>query len=103
MMIFQPNQYPQLTRYLAIYHPLVLTTPDLHWLIGSSFTSPEARLLLKLCELLVLITVSTFEPSSLNMILLQQCFVFLGQPARLTHTSKRSSHEEIRGFINHQL
>ncbi|MEM8638915.1 MAG: hypothetical protein AAGG51_08900 [Cyanobacteria bacterium P01_G01_bin.54] len=68
----------EMTYYLALHHPLILTVPDLHWLIGSSFTCPAARRWLQLCEILVLLLAAAFEPSPLTILLLRRCFALLG-------------------------
>lgn len=78
MTSLQTNAYPQLTHHLALHHPLLLTIPNLHWLLGSSFTSPQARRCLQLCEIFVLLLAAAFDPSPLAILLLRRCFVLLG-------------------------
>ncbi|MBP0005802.1 MAG: hypothetical protein J7642_19140 [Cyanobacteria bacterium SBC] len=48
MTVFHTGRYPQLDRFLASQHSLILTCPDLHFLIGSSLTTDKSRTILKL-------------------------------------------------------
>lgn len=72
------TQYPQLNRFLAQNHPLLLAVPDLHFLLGSSFTSDKSRATLQLVSKAVIGVAACLNPEATGAIFaLRLCFQFL--------------------------
>ncbi|NJN62821.1 MAG: hypothetical protein HC795_16040 [Coleofasciculaceae cyanobacterium RL_1_1] len=78
MTTLQPRHYLQLDHHLAQNHPLTLTCPDLHWAIGSSFKTHEARAHLKTIATFTIAIATWLNPEAqLAIIVLRLCFAIL--------------------------
>lgn len=72
------TQYPQLNRFLAQNHPLLFAVPDLHFLLGSSFTSDTSRATLQLVSKAAIGFAVCLNPEATALIVtLRLCFHLL--------------------------
>jgi hypothetical protein len=70
--------HTQLNHYLAQNNPLTLTCPNLHWAIGSSFKTNEARAHLKTIAAFTIAIATWLNPEAqLSIIFLRLCFAIL--------------------------